>query len=164
VITHYDHDHIGSLYDFKAKYPWLNIIASETESVYLSGDKKSERLIQAEELLTKMPNEQKEYGLWFIEQLKNLKHISVTIKVNDGDIILDGQCVVIATPGHTSGHISLYFPSLNAIITGDAAVNENNDLVIANPHYCLNIEKADQSLRKIKQLKQNMSIVIMAAN
>ena len=32
IITHYDIDHIGSLYDFKKKYPLINIIASEIES------------------------------------------------------------------------------------------------------------------------------------
>ena len=70
----------------------------------------------------------------------------------DGDKILDGQCTIIETPGHTSGHISLYFPSLHTVITGDAAVNEENKKVIANPHYCLDIEKAEQSLKKIKSL------------
>src|SRR5699024_4134268 len=24
IVTHYDDDHIGSLYDFKEKYPWVN--------------------------------------------------------------------------------------------------------------------------------------------
>lgn len=52
IITHYDDDHIGSLYAFKEKYPWLNIIASEIESTYISGEMKSKRLIQAEEMLT----------------------------------------------------------------------------------------------------------------
>lgn len=42
IITHYDDDHIGSLYDFKEKYPWINIIASEIESKYIRGAMKSE--------------------------------------------------------------------------------------------------------------------------
>ncbi|QDQ01883.1 MBL fold metallo-hydrolase [Lysinibacillus fusiformis] len=153
IITHYDDDHIGSLYDFKEKYPWINIIASEIESKYISGEMKSERLIQAEEMLENMPNEEIEFGKWFMQQLKNLKHASIDEKVHDGDMILDNKCRVLATPGHTSGHISLYFPSLKSIITGDAAVLENHELIIANPHFCLNVEKAEQSLRKIKDLK-----------
>ncbi len=153
IITHYDDDHIGSLYDFKERYPWTNIIASEIESKYISGEMKSERLLQAEEMLENMPNEEKEFGTWFIQQLQNLKHVSVDEKVRDGDMILDNKCRVVATPGHTSGHISLYFPSLKSIITGDAAVKENDELVIANRHFCLNVEKAEQSLTKIKNLK-----------
>lgn len=152
IITHYDDDHIGSLFDFKEKYPWITIIACERESKYISGEWKSERLVQAEELLGKIPKEEIEFGKWFIQQLKNLKHVSIDEKVNDGDLILDNNCQVIATPGHTSGHISLYFPSLKTVITGDAAVNENDELVIANPHFCLNVEKAEQSLQKIKNL------------
>lgn len=153
IITHYDIDHIGSLYDFKEKYPYINMIASEVESKYISGEMKSERLVQAEEMLENMPIQEIEFGKWFIQQLKNLKHVSIDEKVHDGDWILDNQCRVVATPGHTSGHISLYFPSLKAVIAGDAAVIENHELVIANPHFCLNVEKAEQSLRKIKDLK-----------
>ncbi|KYG29730.1 MBL fold metallo-hydrolase [Priestia endophytica] len=153
IITHYDDDHIGSLYDFKEKYPWITIIASEVESKYISGELKAERLVQAEEMLENMSNEDMEFGKWFIQQLKNLKPVLINKKVHDGDMILDNECRIVATPGHTSGHISLYFPRLKSIITGDAAVKENHELVIANPQFCLNIEKAQQSLIKIKNLK-----------
>ncbi len=70
IITHYDDDHIGAVYDFKVKYPNINVIASEIESNYINGDIKSERLVQAEEMLERMPNEEKEFGKWFIQQLK----------------------------------------------------------------------------------------------
>ncbi|MCW9129593.1 MBL fold metallo-hydrolase [Bacillus paramycoides] len=153
IITHYDDDHIGSLHDFKVKYPQVNIIASEVESNYISGVIKSERLVQAEEMLEFMPNEEKGFGEWFIQQLKNIRHISVDEKVHDGQMILNNECQIVATPGHTSGHISLYFPNLNCVITGDAAVQDNRELVIANPNFCLDIEKAEQSLKKIKDLK-----------
>lgn len=153
IITHYDDDHIGSLYDFKEKYPWITIIASEVESTYISGEMKSERLVQAEALLEHMPLEQLEFGTWFIKQLKNLKHVAINQKVHDGDMILQNECRVVATPGHTSGHISLYFPKLNSVITGDAAAYENQELVIANPHFCLNMDNAKRSLRKIQNLQ-----------
>ena len=52
------------------KYPHINIIASEVESNYINGEIKSERLVQAEEMLERMPNEEKEFGKWFIQQLK----------------------------------------------------------------------------------------------
>lgn len=153
IITHYDIDHIGSLYDFKERYPHINLIASEVEAKYICGEMKSERLVQAEEMLENMPIQEIEFGKWFIQQLKNLKHVSIDEKVHDGDWILDNECRVVATPGHTSGHIALYFPRLKTVIAGDAAVIENHELLIANPHFCLNVEKAEQSLRKIKDLK-----------
>ncbi|MFU2031137.1 MBL fold metallo-hydrolase [Bacillus wiedmannii] len=153
IITHYDDDHIGSLYDFKVKYPHINIIASEIESNYINGEIKSERLVQAEDMLQRMPIEEKEFGEWFIQQLKNIRHISVDEKVCDGQMILNNECQIVATPGHTSGHISLYFPNLNCVITGDAAVQNNCELEIANPDFCLDIEKAEESLKRIKNLK-----------
>lgn len=153
IITHYDDDHIGSLYAFKEKYPSIRIIASDIESKYISGEVESERLVQAEEMLANMPKEEIEFGQWFVQQLKNLNHVAVDEKVHDGQMILDHKCRVVATPGHTSGHISLYFPHLNRVITGDAAVHEKGELCIANPHFCLDIEKAGQSLEKIKSLK-----------
>jgi len=156
IITHYDDDHIGSLYDFKEKYPWITIIASEVESTYISGAMKSERLVQAEAVLDNMPLEQLEFGKWFIKQLKDLKHVTIDQKVSDGDMILQNECRVVATPGHTSGHISLYFPKLNSVITGDAAANENQGLVIANPHFCLNMDNAKHSLRKIQNLQAHI--------
>lgn len=153
IITHYDDDHIGSLYDFKEKYHWINVIANEIESKYISGEMESERLTQAKEMLKNMPKEEKKFGNWFVGQLEKLKHVPVDVKVQDGDVILDNQCKVIVTPGHTSGHISLYFPNLKSVITGDAAVKGNNELVVANPHFCLDISNAEQSLSKIKNLK-----------
>lgn len=38
-----------------------------------------------------------------------------------GDTILAGmKCVVLETPGHTPGGVSLYFPDAHAVFTGDA--------------------------------------------
>ena len=95
----------------------------------------------------------KKFGKRFIQQLKNIRHISVDEKVHDGQMILNDECQIVATPGHTSGHISLYFPDLDSVITGDAAVQDNCELEIANPDFCLDIERAEQSLKRIKTLK-----------
>jgi glyoxylase-like metal-dependent hydrolase (beta-lactamase superfamily II) len=153
IITHYDNDHIGALHEFKEKYPWIRIIASEMESKFISGEKKSERLVQAENLQEHLPEEEQEFGRWFIQHLKSMKHVPVDQCVQDGDTLFSGQCKILATPGHTSGHISLYFPELNSVITGDAAVNENQRLVVANPQHCLDLGKAEQSLRRLQRLR-----------
>ncbi|KWX89023.1 metal-dependent hydrolase [Paenibacillus riograndensis] len=153
LITHYDDDHIGSLYDFKAKYPTVTIMASGVEAECISGKVKPERLAQAEAMLEHMPEEQQDFGHWFVQQLKSLQHVSVDQTVHDGEWILNQQCKVIATPGHTSGHISLYFPELSSVITGDAAVRDGDELIIANPDFCLDRERADQSLIVLQNLQ-----------
>ncbi|WP_342561434.1 MBL fold metallo-hydrolase [Paenibacillus sp. FSL R7-0345] len=155
VITHYDDDHIGALHDFKEKYPWVTVISSEREAVYISGEEKSERLEQAEALLAQMPEEQKAFGQSFVELLTRLRHIPVDQTVRDGEWLFGGACKVMATPGHTSGHISLYLPELDSVITGDAAYSEANgtELLVANPQYCLDLPQAEKSLELLKSLK-----------
>ncbi|UII56138.1 MBL fold metallo-hydrolase [Cytobacillus spongiae] len=153
IITHFDDDHIGSLYDFKEKYPSVRLIASGIEAPSIRGERKSERLMQAEAMLETMPEGEKEFGHWFIQQLTTLKTVEIDEKVSDGDLILQNQCKIIATPGHTSGHISLYFPALKSVITGDAAICEHRQLEVANPHFCLDLEKAEQSLENLRALK-----------
>jgi glyoxylase-like metal-dependent hydrolase (beta-lactamase superfamily II) len=153
IITHYDDDHIGALYEFVEKYPSVTVIASEVETPSISGLVKSERLIQAEALLVEMPEEEQASGEEFVQLLKNLRHVPVNQTVREGEWILNGKCQVLATPGHTSGHISLYFPELSSVITGDAAVNEENELAVANPQYCLELASAKESLERLKALQ-----------
>lgn len=153
ILTHYDIDHIGSVYDLKEKYPHIQIIASELEAKFISGESKSERLVQAEKLLEMVPASEAAFETWFVQQLNKLKHVPVDQVVREGDRLLNGQCKVIATPGHTSGHISLFFPELNSVITGDAAVNEHDQLAIANPQFCLDIKHAELSLQKLINLR-----------
>lgn len=81
-----------------------------------------------------------------------MEHVDVDIKVTDGAMILNNEVEVVQTPGHTAGHISLYIQSINSAITGDAAVKEGEKLVVANPKYSMNLEEAEHSLKKIKDL------------
>ena len=60
----------------------------------------------------------------------------------------------------SSGNARTYFGAYFIIFSefrlcnyGDAAVQENRELVIANPNFCLDIEKAKQSLNRIKSFK-----------
>lgn len=150
LITHHDHDHMGALAAFKEKYPNIKIVASEIEAPYISGEKKSMRLEQAEELLKTLSDEQKPFGKAFCEILKSVKPAKVDILVHDGDI-LDwcGGCEIVGTPGHTPGHISLYLRNKKTLITGDAAVLENNQFAIANPQFTLDMENAKKAITKI---------------
>jgi glyoxylase-like metal-dependent hydrolase (beta-lactamase superfamily II) len=150
LITHHDHDHMGALADFKLKYPNIKIVASEIEAPYITGEKKSLRLEQAEALQNTLSNEQKSFGKAFCEILKNVRSVKVDIMVHDGELTdWCGGCEIVGTPGHTPGHISLYLRNEKTIITGDAAALENNQLVIANPHFTLDTENANKSISKI---------------
>jgi glyoxylase-like metal-dependent hydrolase (beta-lactamase superfamily II) len=56
---------------------------------------------------------------------------------------------VITTPGHMPGHISIYLKETKTLIAGDALVVENGKLMIANPQYTLDMQKAKESIRKL---------------
>ncbi len=153
LITHHDDDHMGALFEIKEKYPDIKVVAGRTESGYISGEKKSLRLLQAEEMLNVMPEEQKPFGIQFCESLRRVKPVSVDIEVKDGEHFdWAGGCEIIETPGHMPGHISLYLKESSSVITGDAAVIEGNQLVIANPQYTLDIEASKASLHKLISL------------
>jgi glyoxylase-like metal-dependent hydrolase (beta-lactamase superfamily II) len=150
LITHHDDDHMGALSEIKEKYPNIKVVASEIESEYISGRKKSLRLMQAEEILKDLSEDQKQFGIEFCESLRKVKPVNVDITVKDGDCFnWAGGCRVISTPGHMPGHISLYVRETNSIVTGDAAVIENGKLVIANPQFTLDFDMAEDSLEKI---------------
>ncbi|AFS77827.1 beta-lactamase domain-containing protein [Gottschalkia acidurici 9a] len=150
LITHHDDDHMGALFEIKQKYPNIRVIASQIESDYICGNKKSLRLLQAEEVLEMLPEEQKQFGVEFCESLEKVKPVYVDIKVKDGDYFdWAGGCEILETPGHMPGHISLYLSECNSIITGDAAVIDNNKLTIANPQFTLDLDMAKDSLEKL---------------
>lgn len=150
LITHHDHDHMGGVAAFKAAYPQVRVLASEGEVPYISGGKKSLRLAQAEERQDQLPAEQRAFGEAFCQMLRAVEPVALDGILHEGDTLpFGGGCTVIATPGHTPGHISLHLPSQSLILAGDAAVLENNALGLANPQFTLDMEQAKASMEKL---------------
>ncbi len=151
LLTHQDDDHMGAAFELVRKYPQIQIAASRIERPYLTGEKKNLRLAQAEQLQEHLPEEQKAFGLQFCEQLRAVRPVKVDLEVEEGDWFpWAGGCRVLATPGHTPGHISLYLEEEQALITGDAAVAEGGRLELANPQFCLDLEQAERSLERLR--------------
>lgn len=150
LVTHQDHDHMGALCALKQKYPRIQILASEKEAPYISGKSKSLRLEQAEALQPLLPEGQKAFGEEFCNLLRSVEPAEVDLMVQDGDTFdWCGGCEIVGTPGHTPGHISIYVRNKKTFISGDAAALENGNLVIANPHFTIDMDKAEKSLNKI---------------
>lgn len=59
---------------------------------------------------------------------------------------------IVATPGHTEGHISVYDPLGAALITGDALNNLNGQLSGPNPQFTRDMPTALESARKLAGL------------
>ncbi|WP_310830352.1 MBL fold metallo-hydrolase [Paenibacillus pedocola] len=150
IATHHDIDHIGSLGALKRLLPDAVIIAHEIEVPYLEGTLKSQRQEQAESTLPVLPREAVPAAEQFIALLASIEKVAVDHKVRHGDVLpWCGDPEVIHTPGHMSGHISLYLPASKTMIAGDAVVIEDGELHIANPQYTLDLEEAIASVRRL---------------
>ncbi|MEQ9375214.1 MAG: MBL fold metallo-hydrolase [Imperialibacter sp.] len=153
LITHHDIDHMGGLFEIKAKHPHLKVWSSDQEAGYIDGSKKSLRLIQAEDTYDQLPESYKAGARHFIDQLKQMKAVAVD-KVfgmrNDLELLQGVE--VIHTPGHMPGHISLYLKDSHTLIAADAVVVENGELEIANPQFTLDMSAALASVGKLESL------------
>lgn len=151
LVSHDDIDHIGGLCRFKEANPDLLVYCSHTEEPSVSGKVKSERLLQAERMLDGMPEEHKPWALQFIESLKGICRLPVDHTFQHNDLIED-ECVVMATPGHTRGHVSFFLPRESILIANDALVIEDGQFNIANPQFTLDLPRALQSVASIRSL------------
>lgn len=150
IITHHDHDHMGSLAAIKRKCPNIQVITSEKDAPYVSGKIKSLRLEQAENIQSTLPLEQQESGRVFQEILKAVENEAVDLTVKDGDYFpWCGGVEIVETPGHMPGHISIYIKKQKVLISGDALVIENGKLEIAVPQFTLDMTEAKRSVLKL---------------
>lgn len=157
IISHDDIDHLEGIHLFKEEYVSLEVISSALEADSVSGKVESERLIQVKESLTHIPEEMKGWVNDFIKQLEGIKRFEVTQTLEDGQFFKD-TLQVIATPGHTKGHISFFDTESQTLIAADAIVVEDGEFNIANPQFTLDMEAALASVEKIKALKPSRVI------
>lgn len=151
IITHDDFDHLGGLAALKTQNPELEVICGKIEAASVSGKVKSERLLQAEESLKTMSEEMLPWALALIEKIKNVTRFEVNKTFDDEELFLN-DLVIINTPGHTRGHISVFYSKSGTLICGDALVVENDVLDIANPVFTLDMKEALKSVEIIKHL------------
>ena len=153
LLTHQDDDHMGSAAQWVAKYPHVQVLCGREEKPYIDGTRKSLRLCQAEELQEYLPQEQKAFGEAFCARIRAVCPVKVDQTFQDGDFFpWGGGGRIMATPGHTPGHISVYLSGEDTLICGDAAVAEGGELVVANPQFCLDRPRAEESLKKLRDM------------
>jgi len=119
VLTHQDLDHIGSLAPLKEK-TGATVYAYGTEIPYIEG-----RLTP----IKMPPPERLEANPEMAERMKHFRYTTVDVAVKDGDVLeKSAGAVIVATPGHTPGHMALYLPASKLIIAGDSMISENGVL------------------------------------
>lgn len=147
LLTHHDIDHIGTAAALKRQIPHLEISASDQEAPYINGARKALRIEQAESTLHELSGEEKIGAEQFIQYLQTVEAVEVDRTLQSNELLCwGGGFEVIPTPGHTPGHISLYFPKDKTLIAGDAVVIEDGKLNIANPGYAWDLNEAVRSV------------------
>lgn len=151
IVTHQDIDHIGGISALLALNDRIEVLAHEQERPYIVGEKQliklsPERMAQASERLSFLPEERRKAA---IDAFMNAK-ARVDRTLTDGERLpyCDG-IVVIHTPGHTPGHISLYLEQSKVLVAGDALNVSDSRLVGPNPELTPDMGEATNSLKKL---------------
>ncbi|KIL37822.1 hydrolase [Gordoniibacillus kamchatkensis] len=150
VITHQDIDHIGNLQDITEGAPGrIEVSAHPAEKPYIQGEKRLLRFTdEAIASIDSLPGHVPES---FRKGLKALMlhppRAAVDRIVKGGERLpWCGGIVVIDTPGHTPGHISLFHEPSRTLIAGDALVAQDGRLSGADPATTLDRPAAQASI------------------
>ncbi|MEH7435278.1 MBL fold metallo-hydrolase [Bacillus thuringiensis] len=132
ILTHQDIDHIGSLPELLQRCRSnIKVYAHELDKPYIEGDLP----------LLKDGN------------IENRPKGKVSDTVIDGkELPYCGGILILHTPGHTPGHISLYLKQSKILVAGDSMYSVNGVLGGIHAPTTLNIMEARQSLKKYLNL------------
>jgi glyoxylase-like metal-dependent hydrolase (beta-lactamase superfamily II) len=131
VNTHFDCDHVGANHALAEHYG-LPFAAGAGEAA-----------------LVNARNSEACRARWLHQPVEPYR---VERALRDGDIIDTGDTSwrVLATPGHTAGHISLYAPDHRTLITGDAV--HADDLGWIDPRRPAVLDEADSTIARLAGL------------
>ena len=136
IVTHTHPDHVSGLAKLKELSPTARIASHEIEAKYIT----------RKEQYPGPPGPQRHRA------------------VNVDDLLRDGQVyqglLVLHTPGHTPGHISLFDQEGGILYAGDAFATSENDKCGPMPDkYNINPSQHVESMRKLSKLKFEKTIV-----
>ncbi len=143
LITHQDVDHIGSLKALK-ETTGAEVLALDVEIPHIDGTLPPYK-VPPPERLAQNPE--------FKAMLDALERCPVDVALRDGEVLdLAGGVMVIATPGHTRGHASLYLNRTHTLITGDALTSSEGVLGGPMEQATPDMASAKASIRKLAEL------------
>lgn len=154
ILTHQDIDHIGNLPGFlELVQPRPAVWASESEQPYIQGDRLLIKVTPegVDKAVASLPKEvPDDMRRAFRHTLLNPPKAPVDRLMGFGQAgsPMEGL-VVLDTPGHTPGHVSLYHAASRTLIAGDALVLHEDRLQL--PDAKLNWDNG-QALRSLRQL------------
>ncbi|WP_432735122.1 MBL fold metallo-hydrolase [Maridesulfovibrio sp. FT414] len=152
IVSHQDHDHVGSLAAIKRRNKKITVISSEIEEPYISGKKESLRIAQAREYNKSLSGEGLRWGEEFLQYLQTIEPCNIDRIVSTQPNDFNDDITILFSPGHTPGHISLFVHSSRSFIAGDSLAVDHDKLSIANPQFTLDMDRCLQTIREIRKL------------
>ncbi|OZB99072.1 MBL fold metallo-hydrolase [Paenibacillus sp. XY044] len=154
IITHQDLDHIGSLPAIlQHAAQSVEVMSSQDEKPYIQGEKRlikitPEAIERAKAALP--PEVPAEWRNAFISTLENPPRSPVDTIIHEGEELpICGGIVVIGTPGHTPGHISLYHRPTRTLIAADALRVVDGELHGPDPSATVDMPLAKLSIAQL---------------
>lgn len=154
VITHQDLDHIGGLPSLiAASAKEIEVLTTAVERPYIQGEKRlvklsPEAIDQAVQALP--PAVPDEWKMKFRFTLEHPPQAQVTSIIAGGDELpYGGGLIVVDTPGHTPGHISLYHQPSKTLIAADALIVSDGELHGPIPALCWDPDLALESIANL---------------
>lgn len=155
IITHHDLDHIGSLPAVVAE-SGAQVWALEREIPLIEGDEwpqKRPRPEQLEQMMAdaSIPQGRKE----LMQRISSLPPVKVKVDraLHDGEVLaLAGGVRIVATPGHTFGHASLYLERSKTLIAGDALTSNAGTLHGPSAQATPDMKTAGESVNRLAEL------------
>src|SRR5215212_3031905 len=142
IFTHQDLDHVGSGAAL-VRRSGARVLAHPADAPHIEGRQRP--LKPSPEMLEQRPQMR--------EVLERLEPVGVDEYLEDGDRLdLAGGILVIFTPGHTPGHLSLYLERPKVLVAGDALTAEGGRLNGPNPSATLEVREAARSVRRLADL------------
>lgn len=151
LLTHQDVDHIGCAEPLVAA-TGAEVFAHAADTPYIQGEKRLVKMDPArfEERLKSLPEKLRDQARLMISSLPTVK---VMHTLQGGEVLPQhGGIDVIATPGHTPGHVCYFVRTLGLLVAGDALRVENGELAGPSPTATPDLPGALASLQRLVDL------------
>ncbi|WP_160692242.1 MBL fold metallo-hydrolase [Clostridium sp. C2-6-12] len=152
IFTHQDIDHIGNVSEILNKVSGnIKTFSHEEEKAYINGEKIPVKLAILETNLENLPDNMKAAHKMLKAGFQN-NRVNIDYTLIEGqELPYCGGMTVIHTPGHTPGHICLYFKQLKVLIAGDIFAISDGLLMRGNQAYNFDNEENNKSIQKLME-------------
>lgn len=150
LLTHQHPDHVGGAAALAAA-TGAEVVAHPLDAPAIAG-----------KAAWQLPRNVLVAGMLRLFFLPRVRTVAVTRTVEDGETLPvfqgDGGLRVVATPGHTRGHVAFYAPGRRLLFAGDAYVHQGERVAPPPRMVTMDMEEAKRSMVRLAALELDASL------